>query len=129
MSPDRTVKRRPMMRQPHTRPIDTAHLPTFLKLKLRDAARGGATSYAEVGWHVGHYHLDTFDLDEDAVLNVTDDEIEQHPTATLRRLFASEEHPEAGLVDYIPAKRRPTFLRGLVYGAGGHDLSELEERR
>jgi transcriptional regulator with XRE-family HTH domain len=110
-----------------TRVLQEAHLPTFFKIQLRGAARGGDKSYAEVGWHLGKYHLGTFDLDEDTVLNVSTEEIERKATATLRHLFASERHPEAGLVDYIPARRRRAFLRGLVYGAAGHEFGELEE--
>ncbi len=97
--------------------IWTAHLPTFFKIQLAEASKG-KRSYLEVGWHLGHYHPEIFELEEKGLADVTDEEF-SHPTDTLRRLFASDEQPEAGLVDYIPAKRRGDFLRGLVYGARG----------
>jgi len=97
--------------------LQEAHLPTFFKIMLAEAARG-KLSYADVGWHIGQYHLDTFELDEEAVLNVDEADLDR-PTETLRRLFRSEQHPEAGLVDYIPQARRRAFLDRLVMGAQG----------
>ncbi len=111
----------------NTRPLAEAHLPTFFKASLREAA-SGHRSYNEVGWHLGHYHPDTFDLDEERVLRVTNAELD-HPSAALRRLFATPEHPKAGLVDYIPVKRRGAFLRGLVCGVAGHELEDAKDFR
>jgi hypothetical protein len=99
----------------------------FFRLHLRDAARG-RTSYAELGWHLGRYHLDTFEVDESQALNISNWDFE-HPTRALRRLFASEQHPEAGIVDCIPPRRRAAFLRGLVCGAAGYDPADAVEFR
>ena len=114
----------------HMRTVLSAALPTFFKIQLAEAAQG-KRSYLAVGRHLGYHHPEIFDLDESAVAAVTEKEIAR-PTATLRRLFASDEHPEAGLVDYIPAKRRADFLRGLVYGVQHlelRDIAEIEGRR
>jgi hypothetical protein len=100
-----------------------AHLPTWFKIQLAEASRA-KRSYLDVGFHLGHYHPDQFDLDEAELAAVTEADL-MHPTATLRRLFASEEHPEAGLVDYIPTKRRGAVLRGLVYAARGLERQDI----
>ena len=107
------------------RNLTEAHLPTFFKILLQDAARGKHT-YADVGWHLGTHHPGLFDVDEEEVLNVTNADVEK-PTATLRRLFATEEHPHAGMVDYIPARRRGSFLRGLVCATAGYGPDEAKE--
>jgi transcriptional regulator with XRE-family HTH domain len=111
----------------HMKTVLTAALPTFLKIHLAEAAQG-KRSYLDVGYHLGYHHPDTFDLNDGAVSAVTEEDLAR-PTATLRRLFASDEHPEAGLVDYIPAKRRADFLRGLIYGIQHLDRWDIEERR
>ena len=105
--------------------LTESHIPTFLKIQLQDAAQG-KSSYAEVGWHLGRYHIDTFDLDEDAVLHVSNADFD-NPTPALRRLFASEDHPRADFVDLIPAKRRSDFLRGLVCGTAGYEFEDAKE--
>jgi hypothetical protein len=58
-------------------------------------------SYAMVGYRLGKKRH-VFDLEEDAILNVRNDDFAR-PTAALRKLFAPEERPEAGFVDCIPA--------------------------
>ena len=107
------------------RNLTEAHLPTFFKILLQDAAQE-KHSYEYVGWHLGTYHRGLFVADEEEVLNVTNADLET-PTATLRRLFASEEHPDAGVVDYIPAEHRESFLQGLVCGVEGGELEKEKE--
>jgi hypothetical protein len=106
-----------------TQTVMSAALPTWFKIQLAEAA-AGTRSYFGVGWHLGYHHPDTFDLDEGT--EVRDEDFKQ-PTRMLRRLFASEEHPKADLVDYIPSKRRADFLRGLSYGLSHCDWAEIEE--
>src|SRR5574341_1755485 len=45
--------------------VAEAHIPTWLKLQLSDAARGAnRMTYAAVGWHLGRYHAEDFELEE-----------------------------------------------------------------
>jgi len=104
------------------RSLADAHLPTWLKIQLRDASsRRQGLTYAGVGYHLAYYHSDQFDLEEKGALDVSDEEIANSPTKTLRRLFRNEEHPRADFADYIPPKRRRDFLRGLVAGVAQDD--------
>jgi hypothetical protein len=88
----------------------SAALPTWFKIQLAEVA-AGTRSYFGVGWHLGYHHPDTFDLDEGTEFR---DEDFKQPTRMLRRLFASEEHPKADLVDYIPSKAGRLSSRALL---------------
>jgi hypothetical protein len=108
-----------------TRSLPEAHLPSWLKVQLRDASRRiNGLTYRGVGWHLGHYHSEDFDCDSKVAKEITEEEILQTPTRTLRKLLRSERHPRADVVDLIPSKRRRDFLTGLVYGVCGEDLPE-----
>jgi len=110
-----------------TRPLSEAHLPTWLKIQLNKArTHEKGTTYLGVGYHLGFYHPETFELEEKGALDVTEEEITTSPSKTLRRLFKNEEHPNADFVDCIPPKRRQDFLRGLVSGVAREDLPERE---
>ena len=104
-----------------------APLPTWLKvklLKLSGGRRDEEKTYAEVGWTLGYHHLESFGVDSDNVPKF-DHGAFKKASATLRAIFANEEHPHGDLIDFIPVKRRRQFLRGLLWGAGGRDWSEL----
>jgi hypothetical protein len=108
--------------------VTEAHIPTWLKLKMSDAAQGvNRMTYADVGWHLGRFHPETFELEERGLGDVTEEEIAKCPSQTLRRLFRSDEHPRAEFVDLIPPKRRREFLRGLVYGLADEPFPERED--
>ena len=101
-----------------TRSPVNAHLPSWLKAALADA-RLGRRTYADVGHHLAKHHEDFFDEDGPPVrLADLSAEDFEHPTRTLRRLFASEEHPQADLVDLIPMKRRRAVLEGMACEEG-----------
>ncbi len=107
------------------RTLQKAHIPTWLRIQLLQAARHAeGLTYKSVGWHLGYHHAEDFDLDLEAAKAVTDDEIEHAPTAALRKLFRSERHPRADLVDLIPTKRRSDFLYGLTYGVCDEEMPE-----
>ena len=104
--------------------VSKAHIPTYLKTQLLSASKGSAgdmRSYLDVGYHLGRYHLDDFCEDLDLAYDATEDEVTEHPTRVLRRIFASEEHPRGELTDLIPLRRRRAFLFGILAG-----LSEEE---
>ncbi len=96
------------------RALEDAHLPSWFKAALVEAARR-RRSYNDVGHHLAK-HLDDFFPEEDPEIrpeDVTDADM-RHPTRTLRRIFASTEHPKADLVDAIPKKRRLAVLEGML---------------
>ncbi len=99
-----------------------AHVPTWLRIKLFEAQRGGrkeeGCSYVDVGYHLGRYHLEDFCADEDHVFNADQHEVMRYPTTVLRRIFKSDEHPRGELTDLIPLERRREFLIGVLAGAG-----------
>jgi hypothetical protein len=102
----------------NARTILDAHVPTWFKASLVEAAAGRRT-YADIGHHLAK-HLDDFFDDGVALLrpgDLTDADF-VHPTRALRRLFASERHPEAGLVDLIPRQRRRAVLAGMACEEG-----------
>jgi hypothetical protein len=109
------------MRKLEQRNLQDAHLPTFFKLHLKAAAaRREKMTYYDVGFQLGELHVNTFDLDEDRILGVTDHEERTKPTATLRWVLANEAHPFGGdLVNMIPYARRRSYLEGLVDGVQG----------
>ena len=107
------------------RTLADAHLPSWFKAALREAARG-KRSYLEVAWHLAFHHPDTFGLDRPDLPTIIDRDF-RRPTAALRRLFASERHPAADLVDHIPVRRRHAFLRGVDYGLRGRAWSDVVE--
>ena len=107
------------------RTLQEAHIPTWLKVQLRQAARRmEGKTYMSVGWHLGYYHAEDFELVAEMARAITDEEIEHTPTAALRQLFRNEEHPRGDLVDVIPADRRRDFLYGLTYGICQEELPE-----
>jgi hypothetical protein len=98
------------------------HLPTFFKILLGET-RTGKHSYEWLGHHLGAHHPDLLvDMErftDDEWGKLTSDDAEQHPTATLRRIFANERHPDGGFVNYIPIRKRKAFLRGFLQGEAG----------
>ena len=98
--------------------ILNAHVPTWCKAALVEAATGRRT-YAAIGHHLAK-HLDDFFDDGIAPLRAGDlaDADFAHPTRTLRRLFTSDLHPEADLVDLIPRQRRRAVLAGMACEEG-----------
>jgi len=99
-----------------------AHLPTWLKAAIREASHR-RRSFTDVGHHLGK-HLDQFAADEQAVLAANTQDGLGRPTAALRRIFASEAHPKADLVDYIPLKRRLQVLEGMICEIGGWECRD-----
>jgi len=55
---------------------------------------------------------------------VEDDGLDQ-PSATLRRLFANEDHPKGDLVDYIPRRQRRDVLMGMLCEVGDYGWDEV----
>jgi hypothetical protein len=102
-------------------------LPTFFKALLAEAALG-TRSYRYVGWHVGYFHGELFGDDvPDRAQDVDLHTALQHPTAPLQAIFASDEHPEAGLVYYIPTARHGDFLAGFVDGTAAVPWDDVRE--
>ena len=103
------------------RALMDAHVPTWCKAALTEAAVGRRT-YGEFGHHLAK-HLDDFFDDGIAPLRAGDlaDADFAHPTRTLRRLFTSDLHPEADLVDLIPRQRRRAVLAGMACEDGAHE--------
>ncbi len=104
------------------RGLEEARLPSWLKYALMDASTGRRT-YADVGFHLGK-HCQAFGIDPQDILDVEDDGLDQ-PSATLRRLFANEDHPKGDLVDYIPRRQRRDVLMGMLCEVGGLFLEEM----
>ena len=104
------------------RRLEEARLPSWLKYALMEASTGRRT-YADVGFHLGK-HCQAFGIDAQEILDVEDDGLDQ-PSAILRRLFASEDHPKADLVDYIPRRRRRDVLKGMLCEVGGYGWEEV----
>src|SRR5271163_3804737 len=71
--------------------LENAPLPTWLKMRLREAERvirgsdGRMKDYADAGYHLGRYHLDDFNEDRDLVYEADEDEVVGHPSRVLRR--------------------------------------------
>ena len=103
------------------RALMDAHVPNWCKAALTEAAVGRRT-YGEFGHHLAK-HLDDFFDDGIAPLRAGDlaDADFAHPTRTLRRLFTSDLHPEADLVDLIPRQRRRAVLAGMACEDGAHE--------
>lgn len=115
-----------MVQLSHRKPSPSGNrvpVPSFFRGRLADSARGSSYgrryTYYDAGFHIGTYHVETFELDEDVILNVTERDEETKPTATLRRVLANEDHPNGPMVQWIPPKRRRDFLRGIVDGVRG----------
>ena len=117
--------------------LTNASLPTWLKMRLREAAGvirasdGELKDYADAGYHLGRYHLDDFCEDTDLVYQADEAEVMKQPSRVLRRIFRSEEYPRGELTDFVPRKHRRKFLVGLLAGAseespGDFWLSRLE---
>ncbi len=103
--------------------LEQAHVLSWFKAALVEA-RAGRRTYADIGFHLGK-HLDDFGIDEQDVLDLESDELDL-PTATLRRLFATEEHPEAGLVDCIPEHGRRDVLKGMMCEVSGYGWENFD---
>lgn len=101
-----------------------AHLPTWLKMAFLEASARRRT-YTDVGHHLGK-HIEDFESDEERVLDENTDAALGRPTAALRRIFASERHSKADLVDVIPPKRRRQVLEGMLCEVGGADCRDCE---
>jgi hypothetical protein len=107
--------------------VMAAHIPTYLKvklLKLHAGEQDDGRSYLDLGYHIGHYHIDDFCEDQTVLSDADEDEVLTHPTRVLRRLFASDDHPRAEFVDLIPFARRRDFLLGILAGATGDEPGE-----
>src|ERR1700686_1642221 len=84
--------------------ISTAKLPTWIKARLQHAALSESeTEFASLGWQIAHREFCDFEGAGDSIVDVTDREISARPTAILRRLFKTVEHPGAEFVDLIPS--------------------------
>ena len=104
--------------------IEQAPIPTWLKVKLLRLQAGDRSedqSYLDVGYHLGHSHLNSFVEDESITLDIDDSEVMNRPTQVLRRIFRSDDHPRAEFVDLIPRKHRRHFLLGLLAGVDHED--------
>lgn len=99
--------------------VEQAPIPTWLRMKLlrlQEGDRSEDRSYLDVGYHLGRYHLDSFVADESVLIDVHDVEVMSQPSQVLRRIFASDDHPDAEFVDLIPLNKRRSFLLGLLAG-------------
>ena len=89
---------------------------TLLKLSGRPARRGTVKSRSRLdarlppSRRLRRRSRQRTDFDDAAFTN---------PSATLRPSFASEAHPGGDLVDFIPAKGRRQFVRGLLLAPPG----------
>jgi hypothetical protein len=107
--------------------IEEARIPTWLKIKLlgvQSGRRNEDRSYLDVGYHLGHYHLEDFCDDEAQVSGADENEVLSHPSRVLRRIFASESHPRGELTDLVPVNRRREFLLGVLAGAFENEPGE-----
>ncbi|MFZ0418423.1 MAG: hypothetical protein WAM04_09965 [Candidatus Sulfotelmatobacter sp.] len=107
--------------------LAAAHIPTYLKVKLLKLHAGQLDedrSYLDLGYHVGHYHLEDFCEDQSLVSEADEAEVLAHPSRVLRRIFASEEHPRGDFVDLIPDTHRRDFLLGILAGAADDEPGE-----
>ena len=105
--------------------IRDAHIPTWLKIKMLEAAAAKveiAESWLGVGYHLGRYHLDAFS--EDGDVDFEQQDVLSEPTRILRKIFKSEEHPRGELTDLIPVNYRRPFLLGLLAGAAEETRDE-----
>lgn len=109
------------------RNLEDAHIPTWLKIKLMQVARREEPSYKAVGWHLGYYHGEDFNLNEEEVDKAKTVKDFPRPTETLRKIFALEDHPRAEFVNLIPAKRWRGFLDGLLFGLARYTYQEMKE--
>lgn len=104
-----------------------AHIPIYLKVKLLKLRRGELDedhSYLDLGYHVGHHHLEDLCENQSLIFEVSEDEVLAHPSRVLRRIFASDEHLRGEDVDLIPHGRRRDFLLGILAGAAENEPGE-----
>ena len=115
------------MNTPRFDVVMEAHIPTYLKVKLLKLHAGELDedhSYLDLGYHVGHYHLEDFCEDQSLVSEADEDEVLTQPSRVLRRIFASDEHPHSEFVNLIPHGRRRDFLLGILAGAAENEPGE-----
>jgi hypothetical protein len=121
----RAAKRREQMEAIREQ-ISAAHIPSWLRIRLLEAADTDDTSdaWVDVGYQLGRHHLEDFCANLNRAHRVREGEVVSQPTRVLRRIFASEDHPRGELTDLIGRKYRLAFLLGLLAGAKEHERGE-----
>jgi hypothetical protein len=76
--------------------IQNAAIPTWIKSRLLNAARASdAQQYIDLGWQIANQEFRCFEGAGDRIVEVSDQDIAMRATMTLRRLFRTEDHPQA----------------------------------
>ena len=106
-----------------------AHLPTWLKIKLLTLSGGRRDESGRTPRSAGPRAIAIWIALTWTATTCPEfgDRAFTKPSTTLRAIFANEAHPGAEFVDFIPAKRRRQFLRGLLWGAAQNQWTELVE--
>lgn len=89
--------------------------PGYVRLGIANAKRGGASSYADVGWHVGlHLHSELEDrLDVDQATAIIK-ELEQHLANEEFDIALSKLNQDANFImKLIPKSRQSSFISGM----------------